>query len=272
MIFFIGKMLERLGNAAATKAKQKTIGKAEAKVMGAQAAAQQKMLRKMDAGMEAVEGKAKGAVARGGNSAQAQAGGPQAGAPYQPVNQNFQPLPQAQAAPPPVQAGGQPMPSNQLTCPNGHALDPSWEVCPYCQTAAKQGVKPVHIQSGGGGAVAGKTMAVSLDQVLGQHVNKAVVGWLVQMEGPQKGQDFRLFDGNNVLGTAADADIVVSDQFVSARHAVILIESKKASYVLQDLESRNKTFVNNRQVMKVDLVDNDEIRMGQCSFRFKSLY
>lgn len=261
---FFGKM----ANAFKTKAKQKTVGKVEGKMMKAQADAQQKAFRSMDKGFNAVEGKAKGA---GG-------GGPEAapGQPYAPVNAGYVPPPQVgqpqQMAPP--AAGGQPM--QQRTCPNGHPLNPSWDVCPYCRQAADQGVNPVNVQpgqAGGVGAVAGKTVAVDINAALGtEHVNKAVVGWLVAMKGPQKGQDFRLHDGRNVMGTAADVDVVVYDQFVSARHCVLLVEAKEARYVLQDLESRNKTFVNNRQISKVDLIDNDEIRLGQATFRFKSLY
>lgn len=262
MLLFIGKMLEKLGTAAATKAKQKTIGKAEAKIQGAQQAAQQKALRGMDKQMSKVENKAmagaKGMKMPGGG------GGAEAAPPgaYQPVNAGYAPMPQ----------GGGAM-AGQLMCPNGHPLDPSWEVCPYCRSAAQQGVKAVQVQPGGGGAAQGATMAVNIGEVLGtDHVAKAVVGWLVCMKGPQKGADFRLYDGKNVMGTAADADIVVYDQFVSAKHAVILVESAKAKYAIQDLESRNKTFVNREQVIKQDLVDNDEIRIGQVEFRFKALY
>ncbi len=283
-----GSMISRTANAAQHKAKMATVGKARAKVMGAQARAQQKVLRKMDKGMNAVGEKAKGSVQGGGGQQQAQAqvpvptpggpaqvptpGGPPqaaAGAPYQPVNEQFVPV---MGSPQQVAPEAQPQ-MNQMTCPNGHPLDPSWEVCPYCRQAEQQGVKPVHVQANGGGAVAGKTMAVNLDEVMGsQHVNKAVVGWLVCMHGPQKGQDFRLFDGRNVLRTAADCDVVVYDPYVAARHCVIMIESGNARYIIQDLDSRNHTFVNNRQVMKQDLIDNDEVKLGSVQYRFKALY
>jgi hypothetical protein len=160
----------------------------------------------------------------------------------------------------------------QLTCPNGHPVDPSWEVCPYCRSAASQGVAATNVQAGGGGAAPGRTVAISAEDIAGTHANKAVVGWLVCMEGSQKGQDFRIFDGRNVVGTAADCDIVVFDGYVSARHAIISVESSKSRYTVQDLDSRNHTFVNRQQVMKQDLVDNDEIRWGNARFRFKALY
>ena len=197
------------------------------------------------------------------------------GNPYQPINQEYVPLPQGQVqAQQPSVAPEANANMNQRICPScGHPLDLSWEVCPYCAQAQQQGVRAAHVQTQGGGAVAGKTMAVDLGEVMGSaHLNKAVVGWVVCMQGPQKGQDFRLYDGRNVLGTAADCDVVVYDQFVSARHCVIMVESAKARYVIQDLDSRNHTFVNNKQVMKQDLIDNDEVRLGNVHYRFKALY
>jgi hypothetical protein len=268
----IGSMIERTASAAKTRAEQETIGKAEAKVMGAQAKVQQKALRGMDKVVDGSKGKAKGAwKKRKGGDADAAVEVQGQAAPYQPVNANYQAqpvLPVGAGAPVPEAAANM----NHRMCPNGHPLDPSWEVCPYCRQAEAQGVKPVHVQADGGGAVAGKTMAVSLDQVLGTHVNKAVVGWLVCMQGPQKGQDYRLFDGRNVLGTAADCDVVVYDPFVSARHCVIMVESAKSRYLIQDLDSRNHTFVNSKQIMKQDLIDNDDIRVGNVHYRFKALY
>jgi hypothetical protein len=168
---------------------------------------------------------------------------------------------------------GQPMQQGP-TCPNGHPIDPSWEVCPYCRQAAQQGMAPAAVQAGAGGgvAMAGKTMAIDVKDVVGEHANKAVVGWIVCMDGSQKGQDFRLFDGRNVLGTAADCDIVIFDPYLSARHAVILIESKSSKYTIQDLDSRNGTYVNRQRVQKQELYDNDTVRLASTDFRFKCLY
>lgn len=271
------QMFDRLASAFTTKAHQKTVGKVEAKISGAQAKAQQKALRSMDKGFDAVGNQAKGAYQGGAGGGPPQGGAAAPGQPYAAVNAGYTAPPGAMPPPAsmPPQAQGGAQVQQGRTCPNGHPLNPSWDVCPYCRTAADQGVNPVNIQPGQvqAGAVAGRTVAIDINAALGtEHVNKPVVGWLVAMKGPQKGQDFRLHDGRNVMGTAADCDVVVYDQFVSARHCVLLIESNNAQYVLQDLESRNKTFVNNRQIMKQDMIDNDEIRLGQAVFRFKSLY
>ena len=99
---------------------------------------------------------------------------------------------------------------------------------------------------------------------------KECVGWVVALNGPLKGQDFRLVTGKNVIGTAADCDIVLTDQFMSARHAVLRHE--EGSFVLLDLDSTNGSFVNDKQVSKEELIDNDRVRLGKSALKFKSLY
>jgi hypothetical protein len=283
---FIQSFIDRITSAAATKAKQKTVGKAQGKVMGAQAKAQQKALRAMDGGFEKVENRAKQGVSGfQGDPQQQQATGNAMAAPGPPMpggvpqqhGHEYQATNQAYA---PVVGNSAPMPTPGVAgdpnaCPScGAALDPSWDVCPYCAfNRSGQAKSGVHVEALSQGMAEGKTVALNAAEIVGnQHVNKAVVGWLVCMDGDQKGQDYRLFDGRNVLGTAADCEIVVYDQWVSARHSVILIESGKARYLIQDLDSKNHTFVNTKQVMKQELIDNDEVRIGRVKFRFKSLY
>jgi hypothetical protein len=99
---------------------------------------------------------------------------------------------------------------------------------------------------------------------------KECVGWVVALNGPLKGQDFRLVTGKNIIGTAADCDIVLTDQFMSARHAVLRHE--EGSFLLLDLDSTNGSFVNDKQVSKEELIDNDRVRLGKSDLKFKSLY
>ena len=96
------------------------------------------------------------------------------------------------------------------------------------------------------------------------------VGWVVILNGTGKGQDFRLVTGKNVMGTAADCDIVLPDKYMSSRHAVLRHE--EGNFVLVDLDSTNGTFVNDRRVSKEELIDNDRIRLGRTELKFKSLY
>ena len=87
--------------------------------------------------------------------------------------------------------------------------------------------------------------------------------------GNHRGQDFRLYPGKNVVGTAADCDLVVTDPYLSARHMTISYEN--GNFVALDLDSKNGTYVNQKRITKEELIDNDTIRLGKTEFKFKSL-
>lgn len=163
-------------------------------------------------------------------------------------------------------------------CPNGHPVDPSWDACPACM---QMGVASQPMQAGGGayqqpqGGMANysqgdaRTQAIDV-RGLESKTKKSVVGWIVAQNGNHRGMDFRLFDGKNVIGTAADCDIVVTDPFLSARHCTVRCEG--GNFVVIDLDSKNGTYVNQKKVSKEELIDNDTIRLGKTEFKFKSLY
>lgn len=161
MILFIGDLFGKLfgstaksvASAAEIKAKQKTIGKAEGKMMKAQQQMQQKALRSMD--------NVGPGMIKKGDGADAAAAAPANPYAPPPANPGFVPPPPAPAA------GGQQV--GQLTCPNGHPLDPSWEVCPYCRSAAQQGVGAAQVQPAGAGAPV-KTMAINVADLTGSAI------------------------------------------------------------------------------------------------------
>jgi pSer/pThr/pTyr-binding forkhead associated (FHA) protein len=99
----------------------------------------------------------------------------------------------------------------------------------------------------------------------------ALVGWLVAMDGDQKGEDFRLRDGQNTLGSAPDSDIVLHDQTISAKHASV--RYKDGKFFLSDLDSSNGTFVNGLEecVARVELKDSDMLRVGAVTLKFRAL-
>ena len=76
--------------------------------------------------------------------------------------------------------------------------------------------------------------------------------------------------GKNIVGTAADSDIVLTDQYMSSRHAVIRYED--GIFVIVDLDSTNGTYVNDDRCSKEELIDNDRLRVGRTELKFKSLY
>jgi hypothetical protein len=97
-----------------------------------------------------------------------------------------------------------------------------------------------------------------------------VVGWLVPLNGVDRGRDFRLRTGKNIIGTAADCDIVITDPYMSAKHAAVIHQN--GIFTLIDLGSTNGTSLNDRPVQKEELIDNDTVRVGRTELKFKSLF
>lgn len=78
-----------------------------------------------------------------------------------------------------------------------------------------------------------------------------------------------------ILGRALEADVRVNDTQVSRQHArvVAVRDEKKQSteYVLNDLDSRNGTFLNGRRVRREVLENGDKITVGETILRFDLL-
>ena len=162
-------------------------------------------------------------------------------------------------------------------CPNGHQLEDSWEICPYCQktrvAGAPSSIPKTRIETEAGSAgVSEQSIGGGRKTVLLSDKRKApVVGWLVAMSGEQKGEDFRIREGQNIIGTSPDADILVKDDTVTGRHASI--RCKEGKCVLSDLDSSNGTYLNGGKeaIAREDLKDNDVIRIGELTLKFKCL-
>ena len=83
-----------------------------------------------------------------------------------------------------------------------------------------------------------------------------------------EGGDVSLTEGENVLGRVEDAAAWIESASVSRRHARILISEGKAR--LEDLGSKNGTFLNGRKIASaVALADDDEIRLGLMPLTFR---
>lgn len=139
-------------------------------------------------------------------------------------------------------------------------LDKTWERCPYCaEAAAKQQQPPP--------STGKKTQAMVLDSVGAGSMQ--LLGWLVPLQGPQRGELYTL-QPNSLIGTDPGAcSVVLSDQFMSSKHAEIKAEG--GTWVLRDLGSTNGTYVNDKRVDRHELVDNDFIRFGKFMVKFKCL-
>ena len=73
-----------------------------------------------------------------------------------------------------------------------------------------------------------------------------------------------------IVGRGEQAQARTNDPEMSRQH--FKITSAKDKYALQDLQSRNGTFVNGAKVTETDLKPGDEIRAGESIFLFSTTH
>jgi len=194
------------------------------------------------------------------------------------------------------------------TCPRcGATLDPSWDHCPYCVPQAsvtyqdQQHVAaqvaglpsneydyPVQYPAQGGMGVdlpTGQQFWQGQPTAPPQYVQPAhdmgglnpvhteilhkkpeKLAWLVQGSGPRAGREYALGHETNIGRDASTNDIVIDDGSVSRQHARIRLEDGR--FMLYDLASSNRTYVNDQEIQKQPLLDGDTIRFGRAEFIF----
>jgi DNA-binding winged helix-turn-helix (wHTH) protein len=76
-----------------------------------------------------------------------------------------------------------------------------------------------------------------------------------------------LLEGANVIGRAPDATIQCDATGVSRHHARILMSKGEAT--LEDLGSKNGTYLKGERITSAHLSDGDEIRLGTASLTFR---
>lgn len=86
---------------------------------------------------------------------------------------------------------------------------------------------------------------------------------LLVSEGELVGQRWTLANDEMLIGRGTDADIVLPERQVSRYH--LKIHHRDGRYSLEDLDSKNGTFLNGQQVKgTVPLQDGDEIQIALC--------
>jgi len=157
-------------------------------------------------------------------------------------------------------------------CANGHVQDPAWERCLHCNPPPGAAGRPAELKRTMVGAPAGpraSSEGARKTVILKDQSRAPVVGWLVALDGPQKGDDFRVRDEQTLIGTSAECQIILEDQSISARHASLRCQEGK--FTLTDLDSSNGTEVNGESVARIQLKDGDKVRLGSTTLVFKSL-
>ena len=77
------------------------------------------------------------------------------------------------------------------------------------------------------------------------------------------------------IGRSPDNEIILEDEAVSGHHALITIRplthnEKQNEFIVEDLNSTNKTFVNNIQISRHVLKEGDIIRVGNTRLKFST--
>jgi pSer/pThr/pTyr-binding forkhead associated (FHA) protein len=81
------------------------------------------------------------------------------------------------------------------------------------------------------------------------------------ISGKYQGGEFPLIEGQDVVvGRSSDLDMVLVEELVSRRHAVIALG--ESGITIEDLGSTNGTFVNGERVQKANLKEGDRVLIG----------
>lgn len=199
-----------------------------------------------------------------------------------------------------------------VKCPNGHYYDASrfGNNCPHCGMSAGENVNgdqttvPLNVAGASAASTAteplnsvavpaaatapasstvktsvtvdnDKTLPVTADMLDGMMERPApVVGWLVCTEGVNKGADYRLHQGRNFIGRAAEMDVCIKgDNTVSrSSHAVIVYDPRGNLYLAQPGDSKELLYINDALVLNpVELKAMDILSVGNTKLMFVPL-
>lgn len=153
-------------------------------------------------------------------------------------------------------------------CANGHMYSTRkhGNTCPYCNVSSDQGQKKKNISHTNDDD--GKTRPIWDDEAEGI---EPVVGWLVCIEGSQRGQDYRIRSEKNFIGRSEDMHInIVGDNAISRRnHAIISYNPIQRNFFLIPGDGAGLVYHNNEAVYSpVELTAYDVLQMGKSKFVF----
>ena len=98
-----------------------------------------------------------------------------------------------------------------------------------------------------------------------------IVGWLVCIDGPDKGKDFRIWAKNNTIGRSEKMDICMKGDTTITRenHARLAYDEKHNNFHLIPAENTNNIYVNDEPTyVPIRLKSYDLIEFGDSKFVF----
>lgn len=94
-----------------------------------------------------------------------------------------------------------------------------------------------------------------------------VIGWLVRIEGPRRGQLIQLGMTTATIGSSPTATVVLDD--LEGCDVRCRVAGSPAGFVLFDDGGTTGVVANGRRVGQIDLVDGDRIDLGPARYVFK---
>jgi pSer/pThr/pTyr-binding forkhead associated (FHA) protein len=181
-------------------------------------------------------------------------------------------------------------------CENGHFIDESWDLCPYCPAENAESDIPIVRPTRGPEAPRRPTavpppppvsqlrevpavQAPPMERTIAaQKIDPSaapkryVVGWLVGLNGTARGESYPVRIGRNILGRDRRSDVVINDDQASSHHADLVFRPEERRFILMDHNSTNGTYVNDAEIEpRRDLALSDVIRIGSHRFLFMPL-
>jgi len=186
-------------------------------------------------------------------------------------------------------------------CENGHFIDETWDICPYCPQEASEPeiavVRPTRASVAAGSQPAEvdgaarprrptsaavpalqvqspppqeRTVAASRFEPGTQ--KRYVVGWLIGLNGATRGESYPVRMGRNVIGRDRRSDVIIHDDQASSHHADLVFRPEERRFILMDHNSTNGTYVNETEIEpRRDLIGKDVVRIGSHRFLFMPL-
>jgi len=115
------------------------------------------------------------------------------------------------------------------------------------------------------------SLLVSTEARLSYHdVVKKTIAQLTVTGGDEAGKVFPLSESEHHIGRLYDNDILLTDLGVSGHHARIY--RGPDGYTIEDLKSRNGTWLNSVRVYHSQLAHGDQLRLGATDLKFEVLF
>ena len=176
-------------------------------------------------------------------------------------------------------------------CNNGHFYDDTkHSVCPFCgvQNLDLSVTMPVRNPIVGTGVTQAKPAAPVIDKTVAKSraaVNDGrtvgimrgrlgydpVVGWLVCIDGPERGKDYRLRSEKNFIGRSASMDVnIAGDESISRNnHAAVSYDPKTNTYNVYPGEGHGLVYLNDEELRAPEKIKRgDIIELGKTKLMF----